>query len=383
MTQKVSRWLDESSKSPTPISVLSFESSSGAEQTSSINVHAMTVANTPRGTPLKRRDKPAPIIITMPSQPPSPSSSVKSCSSPAPAITLSVSRSDPLRTQDPHSLTPQPTSARGRSATVAHLPSSAAPPLSSPSSSSGSQNRSKTTTPPALSPTRTVSSSGASASVTTPTTLSHSLENHHHSRTRPFDLGVQQRSGAEKKFDATVIVESPIEDDGSGCLPDFAASSPLLAPQHTLTADKERRKSITLGMFGKKPHVNNDLMPPRAPRPSKSMLSLRKFSSKLQFRPKQTVRISTSTLDVSASSNTAPTSSVPPQTSCPPSAYGRKDRSRTVGVGLRPARPKDMLSPPRQALSPTMHDRATILLEAGRIQDEESRRLSEMAFLDY
>ncbi|KLO16070.1 hypothetical protein SCHPADRAFT_901886 [Schizopora paradoxa] len=35
----------------------------------------------------------------------------------------------------------------------------------------------------------------------------------------------------------------------------------------------------------------------------------------------------------------------------------------------------------RAPLSPTMHSRATIMLEAGAIEDDESRRLSEMAFL--
>jgi len=44
-----------------------------------------------------------------------------------------------------------------------------------------------------------------------------------------------------------------------------------------------------------------------------------------------------------------------------------------VGVGLRP----------RQTLSPTMHDRRSILVEAGQIVDEESRWLSQMVFLDY
>lgn len=44
-----------------------------------------------------------------------------------------------------------------------------------------------------------------------------------------------------------------------------------------------------------------------------------------------------------------------------------------MGVGLRS----------RQAVSPTIHNRGSILLETRLIEDAESRRLSEMAFLDY
>ena len=44
---------------------------------------------------------------------------------------------------------------------------------------------------------------------------------------------------------------------------------------------------------------------------------------------------------------------------------------RTTGVGLRP----------RMPVQPTMHSRGTILLGTHLIEDEESRRLSEMAFL--
>lgn len=39
--------------------------------------------------------------------------------------------------------------------------------------------------------------------------------------------------------------------------------------------------------------------------------------------------------------------------------------------------------PRAPALSPTMHSRASILMETGVIEDEESRRLSEAAFLDF
>ena len=38
-------------------------------------------------------------------------------------------------------------------------------------------------------------------------------------------------------------------------------------------------------------------------------------------------------------------------------------------------------APPRQAVAPTMHSHGTIVHQAHFIEDDESRRLSEMAFL--
>ncbi|OBZ69663.1 hypothetical protein A0H81_10567 [Grifola frondosa] len=69
-----------------------------------------------------------------------------------------------------------------------------------------------------------------------------------------------------------------------------------------------------------------------------------------------------------------------PGISLPPSSYNfplqpsvrPPDRSRMMGAGLRD---------PRQGLSVTMHSSGSILLEAHAIQNEESWRLSEMAFL--
>lgn len=48
-----------------------------------------------------------------------------------------------------------------------------------------------------------------------------------------------------------------------------------------------------------------------------------------------------------------------------------------------PTRSSETHARPRQAVAPKIHDRGSIYVEAARIEDEESRRLSEMAFLDY
>lgn len=58
--------------------------------------------------------------------------------------------------------------------------------------------------------------------------------------------------------------------------------------------------------------------------------------------------------------------------SLPPTSYSLSSAdSRRPGVGLRV-----------QPLNPTMHSRGSILMEARAIEDDESRRLSELAFLD-
>ena len=93
------------------------------------------------------------------------------------------------------------------------------------------------------------------------------------------------------------------------------------------------------------------------------MSNLRKFSSKLSLRPKSVAV---------------------------PEAAGRRD-STTSEDTVSPARStrssgvvhsSTMPIPrARKPLAPTMHDRGSILLQTGAIEDEESRRLSEMAFL--
>ncbi|KAL0954422.1 hypothetical protein HGRIS_003408 [Hohenbuehelia grisea] len=70
----------------------------------------------------------------------------------------------------------------------------------------------------------------------------------------------------------------------------------------------------------------------------------------------------------------------------PPPARGRLQMPLRVGVNAQESARRMSLSPPeptspRLALAPTMHNRASILIETNKIEDEESQRLSELAFL--
>jgi hypothetical protein len=79
------------------------------------------------------------------------------------------------------------------------------------------------------------------------------------------------------------------------------------------------------------------------------------------------------TLSTSMPSNSLLDSSSPPATSSP---EGSRKSSSHDGA------PSRQESSPRMPLSPTIHNLGSILKEAKEIDDEESRRLSEMAFLD-
>ena len=91
------------------------------------------------------------------------------------------------------------------------------------------------------------------------------------------------------------------------------------------------------------------------------MSNLRKFSSKLSLRPKSVAVPEAGRRDSTTSEETvSPTKSM---------------RSGVVHSSTMP------IPRARKPLAPTMHDRGSILLQTGAIEDEESRRLSEMAFL--
>ncbi len=128
-------------------------------------------------------------------------------------------------------------------------------------------------------------------------------------------------------------------------------------------------------------------------RTSSSMSNLRRAFTSSKPRPKSTLALSpvaeqgqgVSELSVTGGlgvgkkkSKMFDASHLPTSPTFPPSAFPPRQSTssvssdgKTTGVGLRP----------RQAVAPTMHSRGSILHHAHFIEDEESRRLSEMAFL--
>lgn len=350
-----------------------------AEDAAPLLAHGPGRTSPPSAYAIKGRQKPAPIVVTSASRPGSARASGE------------MPAGDGLKPAS------APVPARGRGAN----------PTTTPESGSRASRL------PALSPTRTNGSSTPSESAlpATPTTFSHGAgrRSAHGHGAQSGAAGVPPRVLEDSDGDgARALAESPVGDseEEDGVQREYvnvefgmkmageaqkmrellaaAAVTPRPRPRGGSKTDSEHRKSLNLGL----PTRNTgslDAPPPfRNPRASNSMQNLRRSLagtlSSLSIRsqrPKSSVE----------PSPLSPSSTSPPPMPAPPSSFpsalrrntsqdpsvNSSQRKSTVGVGLRP----------RQALSPTMHDRGSILVEAGRIQDEESRRLSEMAFLDY
>ncbi|OSC98234.1 hypothetical protein PYCCODRAFT_1011440 [Trametes coccinea BRFM310] len=435
-SEKVSRWLRSSSDTPTPTSPSQFAQSqpdaastplSESPRTSLSTADSDADAETPQaaspaGTvrgPRQRKEKPAPIVVAPPSRSSKESAGGKSkvaANTTAQVVAVAVSvASGPSDSEG----STCDTDVRGRPAP--HLAGLGGPPRlshadSSTSTESSSDGRSRGMTLPALSPTRTVSSSGAESTLPTPTTAScvradvsvaHSSEQSHGSGRR--GSGSAARSSKTKvSAGAGGLVQSSIEEsevdetsssssDGefgvggvpaqSVPVPAPAAARPrpprLQTPEQAAEA-QGNRKSFSL--FGKKSSTF-DSSAPGAARGSSSMSNLRRaftggLAAKLQVRPRSTLNPApaelgaggqrrTKMFDAShlpASPTRATAAHAPPSSF--PAAYVPL-QGRTPGVGPRP----------RQAVAPTMHSRGSILHQAHFIEDDESRRLSEMAFL--
>ena len=105
-------------------------------------------------------------------------------------------------------------------------------------------------------------------------------------------------------------------------------------------------------------------------------MNLRRAFTSSKPRPTSTLEVVPDSMGKKRSKN-FDASHLPPSPTVPaapasfaPSSYRGANRSNS---GLRP--------PPRQAVSPTMHSHGTIVHQTNFIEDDESRRLSEMAFL--
>ncbi|KAK7690550.1 hypothetical protein QCA50_005648 [Cerrena zonata] len=292
-------------------------------------------------------------------------------------------------------------------------------------------------------PTTTTAPSQRGRKVSIVSSTSQSSDNHHHHHLH-HQYGVQIRGNPRIKVQtapppvktdemslqlppnvATVIVESPIEDvvvspvislNGANVVNDSEkvetvakedVDTPLPAaiprPRMSRPSEEsvERRKSLTFGgLFGKS-HNSLNVAVPEKPSKPRSMSNLRKSVAgtiSAKFRPK-TLVVDTSKLgsrnnSPSPARRPSPASSSPlnPNPLSPTSPATTYFSARSNGSVTSPtssnghrsnnlepvARPRL-----RQPLSPTIHSRGSILMEARGLEDDESRRLAEMAFLDF
>ncbi|KAI8980084.1 hypothetical protein BD414DRAFT_538471 [Trametes punicea] len=424
--EKVTRWLRSTTDVPTPAPLSTSPSAGPSSVVQSAPLtesprtslsdaeaevetpQAASPAGTVRASTRQRKEKPPPIVVAPPSTRSSRESGAKPLAQPLgrPSDLQSQPQPPPQSQQAP----PPPR--------LAHAHSSTSTGSGSGSSREGRHGGgSRGQTLPALSPTRTVSSFGAESSLPTPTTAScqrdvsiaHSSEQSHGSRgrgrssaenlkpsTKASAPGGLMQSSIEESFseseqDGARGEEEDADDGefGAGGMP--AQTVPVGAvvrprPPRVQPAEQTNRKSFSL--FGKK---SSD--PTQSARSSSSMSNLRRaftggLAAKLQVRPRSTVDPGVAPPPQPQPHYTKagekrskmfdashlPASPTHPPTSFPPTSFPGAFvplQGRTPGVGLRP----------RQPVAPTMHDRGSILHQARFIQDEESRRLSEMAFL--
>ncbi|KAI1797018.1 hypothetical protein LXA43DRAFT_499051 [Ganoderma leucocontextum] len=394
--EKVSRWLRTSNDMPTPLSLSEataviaasdHESVLSASPRTSLEVpqSPFSTSNSKAGTVRSRREKPPPIVITQAGKAPSHAVVI---AAPSDSETSTSSSSEAQHSR--------PSLSGSTARRLAHTP--------------GMQGRMTTGTVPALSPTRTVSSLDAESSLPTPTTTScgapalardasisrgstsNSSDNGHDSVTRsrrgtgPGSLtskipGAGAGAAIPEEFSETepsseggefgMITPVPASTRARPSQDGVAVPRPTRAQTLDQAAEKtQNRKSFSL--FGKK-----SLEMPRETRTSSSMMNLRRaFTSSTKSRPKSTLEVTPEQTGgvgrkrskmFDASHLPAP----PTSPTFAPSSF--RGTGRTSDGGLRP--------PPRQAVAPTMHSHGTIVHQTNFIEDDESRRLSEMAFL--
>ncbi|KAK2460939.1 hypothetical protein APHAL10511_007409 [Amanita phalloides] len=156
-----------------------------------------------------------------------------------------------------------------------------------------------------------------------------------------------------------MIVESPIEE---GPLPEMSitdATPNLEAQQEPFQEYQDiqtRRKKRSL--FGQNPSRRLTV--------SASLTNMRRSVANALSRTK-------SSLGVPKRGHTFDASHLPPSPTYPFSSLTRVGGRRSLDASATRL---------RQPVSPTLHNRASILLETSAIEDEETRRMTEVAFLD-
>ncbi|OCH86623.1 hypothetical protein OBBRIDRAFT_806661 [Obba rivulosa] len=203
-----------------------------------------------------------------------------------------------------------------------------------------------------------------------------------------------------------IIAESPVEEPEEMvfAVGEMGEMGPTVEAQVLAECEKQAKKPSRVWRTTREPSAAQRTTPALTvtvhppPRPSSSLTNLRRAVASVARRPKSLV---SSGSDTKFDPRTLPASptfppsayQVRPSSSYPspspsemsslgaPSSYhsaSSPTSSTFAGAGMAVPRPR-----PRQALSPTIHSRGSILLETKGIADAESRRLSEMAFLDY
>ncbi|KAI0925508.1 hypothetical protein AcV5_008225 [Taiwanofungus camphoratus] len=306
VTERVARWLQSSSSSPSPVPTLTSGSPRPARPThgrrttgSSGDLSHLAKGPVPPSAFKPCKEKSVPIVVTIPSSP-------EPHETPSPAITVSTRGSSSSESSE-QQLQPRPlpeTSARGRSAAVSNVQSlqSKAPVRHTASGSTGSHSEATMRTLPALSPTRTTSSSALSLAPATPTTGSHFSGSQSQSRTflkpqRPkikipgSNAHTPLAVARNDKNDVAVFVESPAEEDGSYVKIESGLDSgdekiPAARPRPRRPgqpANKERRTSF--GIFIKKATPARGEVSPLFPSSCRTFLSfLAVFSDAIDTR---------------------------------------------------------------------------------------------------
>ncbi|GLB40234.1 hypothetical protein LshimejAT787_0801050 [Lyophyllum shimeji] len=233
-------------------------------------------------------------------------------------------------------------------------------------------------------------------------------------RSRPTGLKIQVQ-----ELKIPVIIESPVEEPSlsatvssglagelapaevavsidtadTSALPN-AATSPISRPRGRgfteppsigglKAPDSDRSKSFNPFKRSQalSPHLPSSDSPSGGATRRLSMLSMRRSFVGTLFKPEKVSDASrtppspTIPMDQASKSPLSPTpspSSPKWTTLFPPGAAGAADAN---------ANAKGQLLSRRQAVSPTLHSRGSILLEASNIEDDETRRMTELAFL--
>ncbi|PFH53140.1 hypothetical protein AMATHDRAFT_45763 [Amanita thiersii Skay4041] len=179
-----------------------------------------------------------------------------------------------------------------------------------------------------------------------------------------------------------MIVESPIEEgltfvdepmsasDGEHLIPDVQREDQ--DKQRSLTdptppRPKNRRKRQPMSKKGQTADSIEQQSPGKRLTVSASLTNMRRSVVNSLSRTKSNVNIGGGKGD-----KTYDASHLPPSPTFPPTL---------ASLARLELRHSSELLPPRQPLSPTLHSRGSILLETSAIEDDEARRMTELAFL--